>query len=406
MLRFAGTFMIRRPIRRLLVAAILSVASAGGPAAAASFDSCVAGLKAAAIKSGVSPSVAAAAFDGAKYDEKAVRFSQQQPEYKTPIWDYMAFLVDEERIRDGKAMMSKYDRTLRAVEQRYGVDRYVVAAVWGVESDFGKSKGGFFIPHALASLVCSGGRRSKYFRTELITALQLVTRGDLKINDLYGSWAGAFGQTQFMPTTYKRLAVDFDGDGRRDLVNSVPDALASTANFLKNAGWRTGASYTWEVRVPKGYKGPSGRKRTASLATWSQRGVTRIDGRPLTGSGEPGLLLLAGANGPAFLAFRNFRAIYSYNVADSYALAISHLADRMKGYGPIKTPWPTSDPGLSRAQRFELQRLLNKNGFNVGEPDGKVGQGTREGIKKAEAKFGMTVTGRPGMKIYRKLGGN
>lgn len=217
--------------------------------ARASLQSCVAGLKRAAIKAGVRPSVANKALNNVKYDEKTIRFSRSQPEKRTYIWDYMAFLVDAKRIADGKARMKKHDRTLRAVEKAYGVDRYIIAALWGIESDYGQFRGDFYTPHALANLVCSGNRRAKLFRRELIITLQLVSRGDIKLSDLIGSWAGAFGQTQFMPSTYKRLAVDFDKNGRRDLVNSVPDALASTANFLRKAGWRTGQAWGYEVKM-------------------------------------------------------------------------------------------------------------------------------------------------------------
>jgi len=371
----------------------------------ASLQSCVAGLKRAAIKAGVRASVANKALANVRYDEKVARFSRTQPEKITYIWDYMAFLVDAKRIRDGKAMMRKYSRTLRAVEKAYGVDRYIVAALWGIESDYGKFRGDFFTPHSLANLVCGGNRRAKLFKRELIIALQLVSRGDIKLSDLKGSWAGAFGQTQFMPSTYKRLAVDFDKNGRRDLVNSVPDALASTANFLKKAGWRTGQGWGYEVKIPKNYRGRSGRKRKATLTTWSKRGIVRINGRKISGKRRAGLILPAGKNGPAFLVFRNFDALYSYNVALSYALSISHLSDRLRGRRPMIKPWPTNDPGLSRAQRLTLQKLLNKNGFNIGKADGRIGPVTRAGIKKAQRKFGLKVDGRPGTKIYRRLGG-
>jgi len=373
--------------------------------AQANFASCVAGLKQAAVRAGISPPLAARALDGAKPDEKVVRFSGAQPEFKTPIWDYMAFLVDEERVRDGKQMLRKYDRVLRQVEQTYGVYRHVVVAVWGVETDYGKTVGEFFLPHALANLACQGGRRADFWRGEMIAALSLVQGGDLELNELYGSWAGAFGQTQFIPSTYKRLAVDFDGDGRRDLVRSVPDALGSTANYLRKSGWQPGEPWMIEVKTPSSYSGPSGRKATASMSTWGARGVVRADGKPLSGGGSAGLLLPAGPGGPGFLVFRNFNAIYSYNLAESYALAISHLADRLAGYPTLRTPWPTDDPGLSRAERLELQKLLNAKGFNAGTPDGKVGPTTQAAIARAEAHYGMEQTGRAGRKIYDRLGG-
>ena len=394
-------------MRLILSATGLAAAFAmfSGPASA-SFSSCVDNLKERALNAGINRSIVSQALDGIQQpDDKVVRLSKVQPEFKTPIWDYLGFLVDEERVNDGRAMMRRYDDVLRAAEKRFGVDRHVIAAVWGVETNFGREAGDSFLPHALATLVCQGGRRTDFWRGELMAALKLVHRGDLELNKLYGSWAGAFGQTQFIPSTYERLAVDFDGDGRRDLVASVADALGSTANYLRKGGWQPGGSWMIEVKAPSGYKGPTGRKDRASLSSWSKRGVVRADGAKLSGDAQAGLLLPAGPNGPGFLVFKNFDAIYSYNQAESYALAISHLADRLAGYGPLRTAWPTDDPGLTRAQRLHLQKLLLANGYNIGEPDGKIGPATREAIAQAEERVGMKPTGRAGLKIYQALGG-
>lgn len=394
-------------MRRLLVLPLLVLPSAiiVAPVQAAGFESCVAGLKRAAAAAGVRRAVINKALDITEPNEKVLRWSKIQPEFRTPIWDYMAFLVDDARIRDGKAMMKKYAAALRRAEKRYGVNRYVIAAVWGVETDYGRTTGKSFLPHALATLTCRGGRRTKFWRRELIAALKIVSDGDLPLEKLYGSWAGAFGQTQFMPSTYRRLAVDFDGDGRKDLVSSVPDALGSTANYLRRSGWRKGQPRLIEVRVPAGYTGPEGRRRKATLDDWASRGIRRIDGRPIRGSLRAGLMRLAGKRGPAFLTFRNFDAVYAYNHAESYALAITHLADRLAGGGPIRTRWPTDDPGLSRAQRLQLQKLLIARGYDVGEPDGKIGKQSRAAIRQAEAKLGLKVTGRAGQKVFRALGG-
>jgi len=389
----------------LLAGALLAPAVSMGPALAADFPACVADIKQAARQAGVDAAVTSQALDQVQPDERVLALSQVQPEFKTPIWDYLAFLVDERRIADGRARMAAHDATLRAAEKRYGVDRHVIAAVWGVETDYGREAGRNFIPQALATLACLGERRRDFWRSELIAALELVDRGDLPMDDLYGSWAGAFGQTQFIPSTYRRLAVDFDGDGRRDLVNSIPDALGSTANYLKRAGWRSGAPWLIEAKVPPGYNGLSGRKKRVPLSTWAKRGVTRADGATLSGERQAGLLLPAGPKGPAFLVFKNFDAIYSYNAAESYALAISHLADRLAGYPAFRTPWPTDDPGLSRAERLQLQKLLITRGHDIGEADGKIGPLTRAAIKEAETALGMPVTGRAGRKIYEALGG-
>ena len=392
----------------LVLAVSLAIGGAALPTAPAEtgFSSCVAGLKRSAARAGVSSAIIAKAFKDIEPDEKVLRLSRRQPEFKTPIWDYLTFLVDDRRIRDGKAKMAEHEDILRAAEKRFGVSRFVIAAVWGVESDYGQAPGDSFIPQALATLYCKGGRRKRFWHGELIAALKLVQRGDLKLEKLYGSWAGAFGQTQFMPTTYRRLAVDFDGDGRRDLVDSVADALGSTGNFLKRAGWKSGESWMIEVKVPANYRGPRGRKRMASLATWNKRGVRRADGSRLKGSGRAGLLLPAGRNGPGFLVFRNFNVIYKYNQAESYALAISHLADRLAGLPGLRTAWPTDDPGLTRDQRTELQRRLLAAGYDIGEADGKIGEITRGAIKEAERKHGMKPTGRAGRRIFDALAPN
>jgi lytic murein transglycosylase len=369
------------------------------------FYACVDGLKQSALSAGVDQAIVDAAFKDAKPEERIIALSKVQPEFKTPIWDYLGFLVDDQRIADGKAMMAQHDATLRAVEQRFGISRFVVAAVWGVESDFGRTAGRNFLPHSLTTLVCERDRRKDFWRSELIAALKLVDRGDLELEKLYGSWAGAFGQTQFIPSTYQRLAVDFDGDGKKDLVDSVADALGSTANYLAKAGWQTGAPWLIEAKLPAGYAGPQGRTNKASLSTWATRGVTRADGAAISGQRQAGLMLPAGVQGPAFLVFKNFDAIYSYNRAESYALAISHLADRMADYPAFRTPWPTDDPGLSRVQRLELQKLLLAAGYDIGEADGKIGPASRAAIAEAEKSFNMPETGRAGHKIYKALGG-
>lgn len=390
---------------RLTICTAIAVLLCAGPAAVArDFQACVADLRAQAVKSGVSPALAARALNITRPDEKVLRLSQVQPERKTPIWDYMSFLVDEQRVADGRAMMRKHDAVLRAAERRFGVDRHVIAAIWGVETDYGRETGDSFLPHALATLTCEGGSRTAFWRGELMAALKLAARGDVKLDDLKGSWAGAFGQTQFIPTTYRRLAIDFDGDGRRDLVGSTADALGSTANYLRRAGWRKG-SWMIEVKVLAGYRGASGRKRKATLATWARRGVVRADGARLSGSAKAALLLPAGPKGPGFLVFRNFDAIYAYNHHESYALAVSHLADRLAGHPPLRTAWPTNDGGLSRAERRQLQKLLLAKGYDIGKADGKIGPATREAIASAEKERGMAPTGRAGEKIFRALGG-
>jgi lytic murein transglycosylase len=382
------------------LAALLALATP----AWADFASCVAGLRSAATAQGISGATFDRTMRGVEPDMKVLELMGNQPEFKTPVWDYLATLVDDQKVREGRAMLAKHASTLAAIEQAYGVDRHTVVAVWGVESDFGALvTGGRFLPQALSTVACLGSRRRDFFKGEFLATLKIIERGDLAPEKLRGSWAGAFGHTQFMPTTYLRLAVDFDGDGRRDLVDSIPDALASTANYLKKSGWITGARWGYEVQVPEGYSGPSGRKAKQPLESWAGRGIKKIDGSALSGLPAAGLLLPAGRNGPAFLVTRNFDAAYAYNAAESYALAISVLSDRLRGRPGVQGEWPTDDRGLSRAERKELQERLIRRGYDVGKPDGAIGALTRAAIKDVEAKLGLPQTGRPGGKVFDAL---
>lgn len=383
----------------LIVAALLW---ASAPAAA-DFDSCLADIRASALQKGVSRGTFERVMEGVTPDPTVVEAMDKQPEFTMPIWDYMAFLVDEQRVSEGREMMSRHAAALASAEARYGVDRYAIAAVWGVESDYGKLAGKWQLPQALATLACTGTRRRDYFRGELIATLQIVERGDLDPGKLRGSWAGAVGQTQFMPSTYLRLAVDGDGDGRRDLVGSTADALHSTANFLARSGWVEGAPWGYEVKVPAGYAGPSGRARKDRVSAWSARGVRRIDGSALSGAGEAGLLLPAGPDGPAFLVFKNYDAVYAYNAADSYTLAISILSDRLRGSGGIQTPWPTDDRGLSRAERKEVQEQLLRRRYDIGEADGAIGARSRQAIGEYQEKIGLPRDGRAGGRVLDAL---
>ena len=373
-------------------------------AAAANFRSCLEGLRPQAERRGVSRAVFDANVAGLTPDLRIMDLLDAQPEFTKSFWDYLDILVNDDRIKNGQDILAKYRPTFEAVEKAYGVDRYIIAAIWGVESNYGTMVGDRSVIRSTATLACVG-RRQDYFREEFLSALEILARGDVRADHLKGSWAGAFGPTQFMPTSFKRFAVDHDGDGRRDVVDSVPDALGSTANFLKKAGWVTGLPWGYEVRLPSGYGGTSGRGNKRPLSAWAAAGITRIDGRPLSGDYNAGLLLPAGANGPAFLVTRNFDALYSYNAAESYGLAIAILSERLRGNTGIRMAWPTDDPPLSRAERRELQRLLAARGHDVGEPDGKIGQKTRDAIKQIESQLGMRPTGRPGGKVLQALKG-
>ena len=381
---------------------LLVLGSVAPPVLAADFDACLAGLRSDAKAQGISTQTFDAALTGVEPDQSVLDAMESQPEFKAPIWDYLASLVDDQRIADGRAKLAEWAPVLAEAERQYGVDRHTIIAVWGVESDYGKTLGGRPLVRSLATVSCFGGRQG-FFRSELMATLRILQAGDMPPAALVGSWAGAFGHTQFMPSTFQRLAVDFDNDGRRDIVDSVPDALGSTANFLKRAGWVSGEPWGYEVRVPSDYGGPSGRRNRKALSEWKRLGIVRCDGAALEGNGRAALLLPAGTAGPAFIVFRNFDAIYTYNAAESYALAIAHLSDRLRGGGPFRTPWPTDDPGLSRAERRELQTLLIARGYDIGTADGVIGSRTRAAIEAFQAAAGLPVDGHPGARVLKAL---
>ncbi len=384
-----------------VLGACLAALGASGPAHA-DFQTCLAGLRVTATAGGVSGETFDTATRGLQPNPDVIASSLYQPEFKTAIWDYLAGLVDDERVTDGRAAMRQWHEALAAAQGRFGVDPATVSAVWGVESNFGRSFGTKPVVQSLATLACEG-RRKDYFRKEFVAALKILQAGDIDPAQFNGSWAGAFGHTQFMPSTFLSTAVDGDGDGRRDLIGSAPDAIASTANYLRKAGWQAGESWGFEVKLPAGYAGPSGRTKKQPMAAWAGRGITRIDGRPL-GGGSAGLLLPAGPDGPAFLVTRNFDAIYGYNAAESYALAIALLSDRLRGLPGLQTPWPTDDPGLSRVDRREVQTRLVGRGYDLqGKIDGVIGDKTREAIVDFQTKAGLKPDGRASVSVLSAL---
>jgi lytic murein transglycosylase len=347
--------------------------------------------------------------DSVTVDGDVLRQLDAQPEFRLPVWDYVAVMADQERVDDGVSAMRAQRAVLDGVVARYRVDAETLAALWGVESNFGRGTGAFPVLRSLATLGCRG-RRQGYFRNELFAALRIVQRGDILPAEFRGSWAGAFGQTQFMPGAFEGRAVDFDGDGRRDLIGNAGDALASAANYLRAAGWIPGLPWGVEVRLPPSVdpRADGGRRATRTLEVWRARGVTRVDGRALDTWGpalatRAALFAPAGRTGPVFLVTRNFVAIFRYNASESYTLAIAHLSDRLRGSGALVTAWPTDDPGLSRADRRELQTLLQRRGHTIGTVDGLLTPLTKTAIRAEQARLGEPVTGRPGQKLLRTL---
>ena len=396
---------------RLFVLVAGVAALTPSPAVADPFDRCLTALRLSRRARGITPATWSQ-LRGARPDSAVLAQLNAQPEFTLPVWDYVAVMADSERVRDGVRLLAEHRSTFDAVARRYGVDAETVAAVWGIESNFGRGQGNFPVLRSLATLSCSG-RRQGYFRDELLAALRIVQAGHVAPDVFRGSWAGAFGQTQFMPGVFWWRAVDFNGDGRRDLIGDTGDALASTANYLRGAGWHATLPWGFEVALPESDSAEAlprgdGRRVRRSLAVWASRGFTRMDGSPLVKSSadsamEAGLFLPAGGAGPRFLVTRNFSAVFAYNASESYALAIVHLSDLLRGGTAFTRAWPTDDPGLSRADRRELQTLLLAAGHPIGTVDGLLTPATRAAVKAEQQRLGQAVTGRPGQRLLAAL---
>ena len=363
-------------------------------AAAANFHVCLAQLWPQAAKRGVARATFLKYTAPLTPDLRIMDLLDNQPEFTRSVWDYLDLLVNETRIEKGRAFLAKYRTTFEAVERVYGVDRYTVAAIWGVETDFGTLVGDRPVIRSTATLACVG-RRQAYFRGEFLAALDILQGGHVRPDRLVGSWAGAFGPTQFMPTAFKRFAVDFDGDGRRDVVDSVPDVIASTANNLKRDGWAPGQPWGYEVVVPANFNLTLADKhRSMTIAEWQRLGLTRPGGKPFARASDQAFLLMpAGVQGPGFLMLHNFRVIMRYNPAEAYALAIGHLADRLRGGPPFAQAWPRYERVLSRAERLEMQQHLVQRGYDIGDPDGHLGARSKAAIRAFQVRIGRVPDG-------------
>jgi lytic murein transglycosylase len=373
-------------------------------AAVADFKNCIERMWPEAARRGISR----ASFDkftgDLEADVKIMDYVDAQPEFSKAFWDYIDLLVTDERITKGREMLAANAATFDAVEKAYGVDRHIIAAIWGVETKYGTVAGERPVIRSTATLACVG-RRQAYFKDEFLAALEILQRGDIRADQLKGSWAGAFGATQFMPTAFKRYAVDFDHDGRRDVVASVGDIAASTANHLQKAGWVPGQTWGYEVVLPQGFNymlaDPA---RRLTLQEWARLGITRPGGAPFPRLSDKATLFIpAGVRGPSFLLTDNFRALMKYNPAEAYALAAGHLADRLRGGGPIMQPWPREERVLTRAERLELQQHLARQGFDIGEPSGRLGLKTRTAVRDFQARSGLVPDGFATVAVLERL---
>ena len=365
-----------------------------------------AGFRVEALRAGITAAVFDNAFANVTPDMAVIRADRSQPEFSRPVWEYLEGALSPVRVRNGQAQLIKYADILQSIEQRYDVDRQALVSVWGMESNFGQFQGNNSVIRSLATLAYEG-RRPAFAQAQLLAALQIIQHGDIQADQMKGSWAGAMGQTQFIPTTYNTHAVDFDGDGRRDIWGSASDALASTAHYLQSSGWQKGQPWGFEVQLPGNfnYMLADGTIRK-SVAEWRQLGITLPNGGQVPAGTEQlsaALLLPAGYRGPAFLVLDNFRAILKYNNSSSYALAVSLLSERFNGAGLINGSWPKDDLPLSRTERIELQNLLSAQNYDAGTADGIIGANTRKAIRSAQQSFGWPADGYPTHKLLEGL---
>ncbi len=370
----------------------------------AKFDAWLAGFRKRAAAKGIAPRTLDAALSGIAYNPEVVAKDRNQAEFTREIWDYLDFAASPIRIENGQAALRQHAALLRRIEAQYGVDRHVVAAVWGMESTYGTRKGDFNVIEALATLAFDG-RRGKFFEDQLIAALKILQAGDIPAAQMTGSWAGAMGHTQFIPTSYLAYAVDFTGDGRRDIWGDDPaDGLASTAAYLARHGWTKGQPWGVEVRLPKGFDTRQAKRdNRRAPSDWAAAGITDMNGRKVPNHGRASILLPAGKGGPAFMIFDNFRVIERYNAADAYVIGVGHLADRLAGGPEVQAPWPRGYVPLSFEDRMELQKRLIRAGYTLDKVDGVIGPQTVAAIRAYQQAQGVTVDGFPSQDTLRLL---
>jgi membrane-bound lytic murein transglycosylase B len=369
------------------------------------FDAWVSAFRRRAEARGISRSTLDAAFSDVGFLPEVVERDRNQTEFTRTIEDYLAIAASDERVATGRRMLRQHGPLLAEIEARHGVEPHVVAAIWGLESNFGARRGNVPVVSAIATLAFDG-RRGAFFESQLLAALRILQAGDVSPDRMTGSWAGAMGHTQFIPTSYLAYAVDFRGDGRRDIWSDDPtDALASAAAYLARSGWRRGRLWGLEVRLPPDFAGPTGRRATRSVGDWTARGIRDMDGRPVPDHGPAAILRPAGPRGPAFMVFPNFGVILRYNNAETYALGIGHLSDRLRGGPPIRASFPPDARGMTIADRRELQVRLSALGLDAGPADGVIGTRTRDAIRAYQARTNLVPSGEPSMDLLRRLRG-
>lgn len=368
------------------------------------FQLWVNGFRKRAIAQGISTATLDRAFKGVTYDPEVIRRDRNQAEFTKSIWEYLDTAVSDKRIKNGKEALQEQRQRLQQIEAKYSVDKEVVLAVWGMESSYGTFRGDMDVVRSLSTLGFDG-RRGRFFESQLIAALKILQAGDVPPRKMTGSWAGAMGHTQFIPTSYLAYAVDFTGDGKRDIWSDNPsDALASTAAYLARFGWIKGQPWGVEVKLPSEFNyGLASRSIKKSPAQWAALGVKGINGRPVPDYGTGSILLPAGGNGAAFMIFKNFQVIERYNAADAYVIGVGHLSDRIKGGKPIQTQWPRGDRALTFIERQEMQKRLTRQGFSTQGVDGRIGPNTTAAVRAFQVANGLIPDGHASLNLLKRL---
>lgn len=369
------------------------------------FSAWIAAFRRQAQAAGIDPVTLASAFEDVSYQARVIELDRSQPEFTRQVWAYLDSAVSDTRVAQGQARLNQHRPIIEAASENYGIPAEILVAIWGIESNYGGNFGNFSTVDVLATLGYDG-RRPEFARQELMAVLRILQRGDIDRERMRGSWAGAMGHTQFMPSSFEAYARDGDGDGRRDIWGSIPDVMASTANYLAEAGWRRDVPWGSEVRLPEGfdYAQTELANRQSSQA-WAAQGVRPARGGALPALDDAAVIAPAGARGPAFLVGHNFRMIMRYNASTSYALAVALLSERIAGQPGLVAQWPREEPALSRAQVEELQRLLNARGFEAGSPDGVMGPNTRRGLREFQQAQGVTPDGFATLGLLERLRG-
>ena len=399
-------FVMRKPKIAIFLAVYTLIFSfTMGISHGVNFETCVGNLKSQARADGIDKQIIKQAFAVAKPKKEVIEKAEKQPEFVTPIWQYIDNAVSPHRLKYGADKLKENEGLFTALEELYGVDRHILTAIWGMETSYGAFQGRKNTIASLVTLACYDKKRQKYAKKQLSAALKILDRGDISVDKMEGSWAGAMGHTQFIPTTYEAYAVDVDGDLKLDIWNSKADALASAANYLRARKWSPNLPWGFEVKLPSDFNyALNDRDKYRDGRFWHKQGVKQVNGKAISFQDQPlALIAPAGAKGPAFILTTNFKSILAYNRSTAYAISIGHLSDRLQNKPAFHASWPTDNVPLTFSERKSLQQNLSRLGLYDGDIDGMIGSGSIKAIKMFQERHGLLPDGYAGKKLLAKL---